>query len=182
MNDTASRQASKASATHHQQALVEVASNRGTSGPPAGDSRIKTLRDRDRALYGELRNRLARAGCFRPAPWAYGIKIAFVFAAGAIGYFALLTDPEPAIRIALTLMLAVASVQLGFLAHDAGDGGVTSNRRLAFGLRHFLLGFVSAVSSSYFHHLHKVHHQTLNGGLGVLVPTHMPSIHTKWTG
>ncbi len=168
MNDTASRQASKASATHHQQALVEVASNRGTSGPPAGDSRIKTLRDRDRALYGELRNRLARAGCFRPAPWAYGIKIAFVFAAGAIGYFALLTDPEPAIRIALALLIAVASVQAGFLAHDAGDGGITSNRQLAYGLRHLLMSFISALSSSYFQYLHRVHHLTLQRGAGGL--------------
>ena len=98
MNDTANRQASQAFETHHQQALVGVASNCGASGPPAGDSRVQILRDRDRARYGDLRKRLAQAGCFRPAPWAYGIKIAFVLAAGAIGYFALLSGPEPAAK------------------------------------------------------------------------------------
>ena len=170
MNDTANRQASQAFETHHQQALVGVASNCGASGPPAGDSRVQILRDRDRARYGDLRKRLAQAGCFRPAPWAYGIKIAFVLAAGAIGYFALLSGPEPAVRTALVLLIAFASVQAGFLAHDAGDGGITRNRRLAHGMRQFLMSFVSAMSSSYFHYLHKVHHLTLQrgaGGIGV---------------
>ena len=168
MNDTANRQASQAFETHHQQALVGVASNCGASGPPAGDSRVQILRDRDRARYGDLRKRLAQAGCFRPAPWAYGIKIAFVLVAGAIGYFALLSGPEPAVRIALVLLIAFASVQAGFLAHDAGDGGITSNRRLAHGLRHLLMSFVSAMSSSYFHYLHQVHHLTLQRGAGGL--------------
>ena len=129
-----------------------------------GDRRIETCKDRDRALYGDLRNRLLQAGCFRPAPWAYGIKIAFVLSAGAFGYFALLSGPEPAIRIALVLLIAFVSVQAGFLAHDAGDGGITKNRRLAYGLRHLLMSFVSALSSSYFQFLHKVHHLTLQRG------------------
>ena len=129
---------------------------------------LETPENGDRALYADLRNRLTQAGCFRPAPWAYGIKITFFLAAGAFGYLALLSGPGSAIRITLALMLAVASVQLGFLAHDAGDGGITSNRRLAIGLRHLLMSFVSAVSSSYFHHLHKVHHLTLQRGPGEL--------------
>lgn len=168
MNDTANSHTSEASATHRQQALAEVASNDGAPRAPAGNSRTGTQKDRDRALYGDLRNRLTQAGCFRPAPWAYGIKIAFVLAAGAFGYVVLLGDPEPAVRVGLALLIAFASVQAGFLAHDAGDGGITSNRRLAFGLRHFLMSFVSALSSSYFHYLHKVHHLTLQRGAGGL--------------
>lgn len=167
MNEIASHQASTASATYRQ-AFSKVPSSDGAPRAPAGNSRIETLRDRDRALYGDLRNRLTQAGCFRPAPWAYGIKIAIVLVAGAFGYVALLSGPEPAVRIALALLIAFASVQAGFLAHDAGDGGITSNRRLAFGLRHFLMSFVSALSSSYFHYLHKVHHLTLQRGTGGL--------------
>ncbi len=87
-------------------------------------------------------------------------------AVGTAGYLALLSSPEPSVRIALTLIIAIASVQLGFLGHDAGDGAITSNRRVAFGLRHFLMSFVSALSSSYFQHLHKVHHRTLKRGPG----------------
>jgi fatty acid desaturase len=168
MNDTTSRQASEAFAADRQQARNEIASNCVTLESPAGKSRIETSGDRDRALHGDLRNRLAQAGCFRPAPWAYGIKIALVLAAGACGYLALLSDPEPAVRIALTVLIAFASVQAGFLAHDAGDGGITSNRPLARGLRHLLMNFVSAVSSSYFQYLHKLHHLTLQRGAGGL--------------
>ncbi len=168
MNDTTSHQTSKTSTSHRHHAVAEVASRHGASAMPAGVSRVEPSRDRDLALHAELRERLAQAGCFRPAPWAYAIRIALVLAAGAFGYFALLAGPQPAVRIALALLIAFASVQAGFLAHDAGDGGITNNRRLAYGLRHLLMSFVSAMSSSYFHYLHKVHHLTLQRGAGGL--------------
>ena len=130
---------------------------------PSGN-RIKASRDRDRALRGELRDRLMQAGCFRPTPWTYGIKITFVLLIGILGYIVLLTGPDTVVRIAIALLIAFASVQAGLIAHDAGDGGVISNRRLASCLRHALMSFVSAMSSSYFRYLHKVHHLTLQRG------------------
>jgi len=117
-------------------------------------------------LYLDLRNRLVQAGCFRPAPWAYGIKIAFVLAAVTFGYIVLLGNPEPLVRVILAILIAFASVQAGFLAHDAGDGGITNNRRIGNGLSHILMSFISALSSDYFHRLHKVHHLILKRGAG----------------
>ena len=132
----------------------------------AASAATGTARQRDRALLGELRGRLERAGCFRPAPWSYAVWIALVGAAGAIGTLGLLADPEPAARIALLVLLAFATVQAGFLAHDAGDGGITGNRLVSHGLEQFLMSFVSALSSSYFRYLHKVYHLTLQRGAG----------------
>jgi fatty acid desaturase len=147
---------------------MSVGSEHATSRAQTGGGRIATLKDRDRALYGELRTYLAQAGCFRPAPWAYGIKIASVLAASTIGYVGLLSGPGPVAKVAFAVLIAFSSVQAGFLAHDAGDGAITRNRRLAHGLRHFLMSFVSAMSSSYFHYLHRVHHLTLQRGSGGL--------------
>ena len=135
---------------------------------PAPTAPPNNARDKDRALKRALRDRLTQADCFKPAPWAYGFKIALVLVVSVLGYMALLTGPDTGGRTTLTLLIAFACVQAGFIAHDAGDGGVTSNRRLAFGLRHILMSFVSALSSSYFNYLHKVHHLTLHrGGRGL---------------
>ncbi|MDA9981716.1 fatty acid desaturase [Gammaproteobacteria bacterium] len=146
------------------QQTLGSASDRCTPPTRPSDNRASVLKDRDRTLYGELRNRLARAGCFHPAPWAYGIKIALILLTGALGYIALLTGPETGVRTGLVLLIAFASVQAGFIAHEAGDGSITSNRRLASCLHHILMSFVSALSSSYFRYLHKVHHLTLQRG------------------
>lgn len=132
------------------------------------DRQFKVTKDRGRALYCELRDRLMKAGCFRPAPWAYGIRIVFVLLTIVLGYIALLYGPELVVRTALILLIAFASVQAGFIAHDAGDGGVTRNRKSAACQRHVLMSGVSAMSSSYFKYLHKVHHLTLQrGGRGL---------------
>ena len=119
---------------------------------------------KDRALREELRNRLAQAGCFHPTPWAYSFKIAIVFLTSTLGYIALLTGPDTVVRVAVTLLIAFVSVQAGLIAHDASDGGVTTNGRLATCLRYLLMTFVSALSSSYFRYLHRVHHLTLQRG------------------
>jgi len=115
-------------------------------------------------LHRELHDRLERVGCFRRAPWAYGIKITLLLVVGALCYLALLTGPELVLRTGLVAILAFISVQAGFIAHDAGDGGVTQNRRISLWLRHILMSFVSALSSSYFDYLHKIHHLTLSRG------------------
>jgi fatty acid desaturase len=138
------------------------------SNQGAADGLRKADKERDHILHRELRNRLEQAGCFRPAKWAYGITISIIFGVGIISYAVLLTGPELVPRIALAALIAFVSVQAGFIAHDAGDGGVTRNRRISFGLRHALMSFVGALSSSYFNYLHKVHHLTLaRGGRGI---------------
>jgi fatty acid desaturase len=140
-----------------------------TGGDLAMTSTANARRDRDRALYRDLRQRLEAADCFRPAPLYYGVLIAAVIAAIAASYVGLLLDPSPAVRFSLALLIAIATVQAGFLAHDVGDGAVTRHRGVALALRHTLMSFVSALSSSYFHFMHKVHHLTLQrggGGLG----------------
>ena len=90
--------------------------------------------------------------------------IVFVLVGGGAAYLALLSGPAPAARIALVVLIAFLSVQAGFLAHDAGDGGITTNRRIACGLSQILLTFVSATSASYFEQVHSIHHQTLLEG------------------
>lgn len=148
--------------------MYDSTNHRAREVRPPTDQQVKVTKDRDRALYGELRDRLMKAGCFRPTPWAYGIRIALVLLTIALGYIALLNGPELIVRTVLVLLIAFASVQAGFIAHDAGDGGVTRNRKLAACLRHVLMSFVSAMSSSYFRYLHKVHHLTLQrGGRGL---------------
>lgn len=118
-------------------------------------------------LRDELRARLQRAGCFKPAPCAYGIQVALIAGAMVAGYAALLSATGPWERVGLTMLVAFASVQAGFVAHDAGDGAITQNRLAARILRHSLMSFSSALSSSYFNYLHGVHHLVLaRGGRG----------------
>ncbi len=90
--------------------------------------------------------------------------MAWVAGAFALGYVALLYDPEPAIRMAALLLLAFASVQAGFIAHDAVDGAITRNRTLAFLFGQVFMTFATALSSSYFEFFHRNHHRQLSSG------------------
>jgi len=112
----------------------------------------------------ELRARLLKAGCFRPAPLAYGLRIAVVAAGVVAGYAGLLGQPGWGGRLLCIGLIAFASVQAAFIAHDVGDGAVTKNRRAALLLRQLLMSFVSGTSSNYFHFLHRLHHVTIDRG------------------
>ena len=149
--------------------MNEIADYRAEGvNPVATPDRSDNTKNRDAALKRALRERLTHAGCFHPAPWAYGFKIALILLVGALGYITLLTGPDMGVKIILTLLIAFACVQAGFIAHDAGDGGITNNRRVASCVRYTLMSFFSALSSSYFNYLHKVHHLTLQrGGRGL---------------
>ena len=120
------------------------------------------------AGYSELRQRLCEAGCFQPAYAAYGLKTALTLAALALGFAMLLGAPGWPLRLGLLAFLAFASIQAAFLGHDASDGAITGNRRASHWLGQFLMSFVSAMSSSYFRYLHKVHHLTVHRGAGGL--------------
>ena len=116
------------------------------------------------ALHGNLQRELEAAGCFRRAPWACGFRMAWVAAAYGLGFAALLADPGWPLRIAALALVAFASVQAGFIAHDAGDGAITRNRVLAFLFGQVYMTFMTALSATYFHYFHRVHHAHLSEG------------------
>ncbi|MEE8092828.1 MAG: fatty acid desaturase [Gammaproteobacteria bacterium] len=114
------------------------------------------------APHAELRRLLQAAGCFDRTPWAHAAYIAAIATIGGAAFVALFFEPDPAIRLALLALTAFASVQAGFIAHEVGHGAVTGNRRLAEFLQQILFTVVSGVSSTYFRHIHRVHHVHLN--------------------
>ena len=122
----------------------------------------------NRSGYHDLRERLRQAGCFQPAFAAYGLKTALTLGVFTLGFVALLSAPEWPLRLGLLALLAFVSIQAAFLGHDASDGAITRNRKVSQWLGHILMSFVSAMSSSYFGYLHKVHHLTVHRGSGGL--------------
>jgi fatty acid desaturase len=117
-------------------------------------------------LLSELRKRLAEAGCFSRTPHVYAVRIFLITLAYVLGYMGLLLVADGAARIGLLAVIAFATVQAGFIAHDVGDGAVTQNKDMAVLLRHYLMSFLAALSSTYFNHLHRAHHIRLHRGLG----------------
>ena len=111
-----------------------------------------------RALIAEL----GRAGCFRPAPLrtlAYGV---FVVVAYAAAWATLLAGPGIALRVVTLAGLAVLCVHAGFMAHEAGHGAITRNRRAARAIAQVFDTLLSAMSASYFSHIHRRHHLHTN--------------------
>ncbi len=113
-------------------------------------------------LQKELQRELEAAGCFRRAPWACGFRMAWVAAAYGFGFAVLLADPDWLARFGALALVAFASVQAGFIAHDAGDGAITRNRALAFLLGQFFMTLMTSLSASYFHYFHRLHHADLS--------------------
>ena len=112
--------------------------------------------------YKELAKLLSEAGCFVPAHLKYAVRIAWITGAVMIAFVVLLFAPSWPPRLALIALLSICCVQASFVAHDVGDGALTKNKRVSSGLRHVLLTFFSGVSSTYFHHLHRLHHLSLD--------------------
>jgi fatty acid desaturase len=111
-----------------------------------------------RRLIGELSN----AGCFRPAPLRSAAFGALILACYSSGYAILLADPGIGVRAAAIALLAFFSVQAGFVAHEAGHGALTRHRRLATLVGHVFHTFLTGLSSSYFRHIHGLHHPHCN--------------------
>lgn len=124
---------------------------------PNGNGSLK-----DDARYKELEDRLISAGCFSPARWWYAMRVGLIVSVGSGAFAGLLLAPNWPIRLALILALAIACVQAAFVAHDVGDGALTSNNRTSSALRQLLLTFFCGTSSTYFHHLHRLHHLSLD--------------------
>ena len=99
-----------------------------------------------RLLIGEL----ASAGCFRPAPVRTAMYGAFLLAIYSASYLALLTDPGIAARGLALVVLAFASVHAGFIAHEAGHGAITRNRRLAAAIGQVFNTLLTALAYAHF--------------------------------
>jgi fatty acid desaturase len=113
-------------------------------------------------LHRRLTGELSRAGCFCPVPLRSAAFGAFILVCYAAGYATLLSDPGLGLRAAAIALLAFFSVQAGFVAHEAGHGALTRNRRLATFLGHVFHTFLTGLSSSYFRHIHGLHHPRCN--------------------
>ncbi len=120
-------------------------------------------RRREKALYEALRMEVARARCFKATPWANCLTVAWITAAYLGGYALLLADPGWALRLGAVLVIAFTMVQAGFIAHEAGDGGITSNRFFASLLGQIYMTLASGLSHSYFMKYHRLHHAHLEG-------------------
>ena len=103
-----------------QQALVELDDRNSVDQP---DRPSRTDIATDKALYKQLRNELAAAGCFEFAPWATAGNMGLVLAVYSAGYATLLLSPDWVIRLPVLILLACAQVHGGFLAHEALEQG-----------------------------------------------------------
>jgi len=113
-------------------------------------------------LHRLLTAELAAAGCFQRAPLrsaAYGAAILALYA-GA--YAVLLTGPALAVRLLAIAALAFVSVHAGFLAHEAGHGALTRNRRIAGCVGQVFNTLLTALCYSYFSYIHRRHHPHCN--------------------
>jgi fatty acid desaturase len=113
-------------------------------------------------LHRLLIAELSVAGCFRPATLRCAAYGAFILACYAAGYATLLSDPGPGLRSLAITLLAFISVQAGFVAHEAGHGAITRDRGLATFLGHVFHTLLTGFSSSYFRHIHGLHHPHCN--------------------
>ena len=113
-------------------------------------------------LHRTLIAELTQAGCFRPAPvrtFAYG---AFILTGYAAACATLLTGPGMAMRLFAIVSLAFLSVHAGFLAHEAGHGAITRDRRLAAGIGQLFHTLLTGFCHSYFCRIHRRHHPHTN--------------------
>jgi len=116
----------------------------------------------ERRLHGLLVAELSAAGCFRRAPLhsiAYGT---FILGTYAAAYGVLLTDPGLGARALALVALAALCMHGGFLAHEAGHGALTRNRRLATAVGLVFNTLVSGMCYAYFQHIHRKHHPHCN--------------------
>jgi fatty acid desaturase len=117
---------------------------------------------RGEPLHRLLLRELSDAGCLRSATWQSLGYAAFVFVGYFGAYAVLIGDPGLVVRAGALMGAAFFSVQAGFLAHEAGHGALTRKRGLATLLAHVFHTFASGFSSSYFRHIHALHHAHCN--------------------
>jgi fatty acid desaturase len=125
---------------------------------------ITTVSTREHAerLRRLLAAELSAAGCFRRAPARSAVFGAAILAGYAAAYAVLLSAPGWPLRLAAISALAFLSVQAGFLAHEAGHGALTSDRRVAGLVGQVFNTLLTGLCYSYFQHIHRAHHPHCN--------------------
>lgn len=118
--------------------------------------------ERGDRLHRALVADLAAAGCFRPAPARTATYGAFVLAGYAAAYAVLLADPGIALRLLAIAALSFLSVHAGFIAHEAGHGAITRDRRVAELIGQVFNTLLTALCYAYFSHIHRRHHPHCN--------------------
>ena len=114
------------------------------------------------ALGRELRKRLRKAGCFAPAPIQQVLHMILIVLIYSGAYWLLLSHPDWWQRLAALLTLAFASVQAGFIAHEAGHGAISRRRWVADAIGQFFNTFLTALCYSHFQKIHRCHHAHCN--------------------
>jgi fatty acid desaturase len=112
--------------------------------------------------HRQLIAQLSAAGCFRPATLRCAIYCTFILTCYAAGYALLLSAPNTWLRAAAIVMLAFISVHAAFVAHEAGHGAITRHRRVAGFLGQIFHTLLTGFSSTYFQHIHRLHHPHCN--------------------
>ena len=113
-------------------------------------------------LHRELIAQLSAAGCFRPAPLRCAFYVTFILGCYAAAYALLLSAPPAWLRAAAIVLAAFISVHAAFVAHEAGHGALTRNRRVAALLGQVFHTLLTGLSSTYFQHIHRLHHPHCN--------------------
>jgi len=117
---------------------------------------------RGERLHRMLIAELSSAGCFRPATLRCVGYVIFILACYAAGYATLLTDPNIGVRALAIVAVAFISVHAGFVAHEAGHGAITRDRRVAELVGQLFHTLLTGLSYSYFQHIHRLHHPHCN--------------------
>src|SRR5262245_4457338 len=123
---------------------------------------MNAVAKRGHRLHRLLINELTAAGCFRPAPVRTAAYAAFVLGGYACAYAGLLAAPGWGMRVLCLLALGFLTVQAGFIAHEAGHGAITRDRRVAELIGQVFHTLLTALCCSYFSHIHRQHHPHCN--------------------
>lgn len=123
---------------------------------------MKTDIETGERLHRMLIVELSNAGCFRPATARSAAYGTFILACYAAGYATLLTDPSVGVRALAIVAVAFISVHAGFMAHEAGHGAITRDRRVAGLVGQLFHTLLTGLSYSYFQHIHRLHHPHCN--------------------
>ncbi len=88
-----------------------------TAGGTAGD-------------YRALKETISQAGLLKRRPWYYGAKIALTISAFLLGWVAFFMIGDSWWTLGMAVVLAVMSVQVVFLGHDAGHQQIARSHRV----------------------------------------------------
>ena len=113
----------------------------------------------DAQLIENLRGEIVRAGLSEPRSSFYWIKGFTLAAMQAAGYW-LLTHHSAGPRAAGVVVSALAMVQFGILAHDAGHGSISRTRWVNAFWGYLAMSLVCGMGFSRWRAAHHLHHLT----------------------